>query len=361
MYLPARCGRMQRIGTIFAACFALIQLVRSLHLRFRRQQPAAPQPILWWVLPAVLPFSVLLIIRFNRFENPEWAEFSAQARHGDAVQSLAAGVVEFAVEIAGRDMVLGAFHSIRPFSMDVLAGSRLPMELLLMTGVALCWARFGSISRQTASRLLQFVAALGMASILMIAAAELHFGAICCDRHEVLRECWIAMSAAGLGIASSAWISEQKMRLLVRYSEFGTVLLCAAVLSLGRVFPSLIQTYVRYAEHVHAGEQNFQSGFRSGTNEMVFTEFSSAGILPEEQYPTGIYSTAQIRAGSPQSQYPYYILRFFGKDRLLIRLAPTIAKPEMQYPGAETFESTRPQGAATLIDTRQDTPSLVLP
>jgi hypothetical protein len=38
-----------------------------------------------------------------------------------------------------------------------------------------------------------------------------------------------------------------------------------------------------------------------------------------------------------------------------------IAKPEMLYPGAETFESARPQGAATLIDTRQDTPSLVLP
>jgi hypothetical protein len=37
------------------------------------------------------------------------------------------------------------------------------------------------------------------------------------------------------------------------------------------------------------------------------------------------------------------------------------AKPEMLYLEATTFESTRPQGAATLMETRQDNPSLVLP
>jgi hypothetical protein len=49
----------------------------------------------------------------------------------------------------------------------------------------------------------------------------------------------------------------------------------------------------------------------------------------------------------------------FGCDKR-IHEAPT-AKPELLYSEVTTFELTRPQEAATLLNTRQGTSTLVLP
>jgi hypothetical protein len=262
----------------------------------------------------------------NRFEVKEAS--AGQSTAGRPVASLIASVEEMAIEIVGREMLATVVKShpnprmwLRSgprLPVEMLLGSRLWMEILLVAGVALCWSQFGRLSKDLAARILELVTALLLASLCTIGAANLHFGTTCCARHELLRECWIVMSISGVVVASSAWTSEETLGRRAVFKSFAPVLLAAAVLSLGHLGP-LSNTYKMYSVLRKAGEKNFESGFRRDAEEMTFSVLPSEGIISEEQLAPGTYTASPSNTGDfSSSHYPYYILAFFEKQKLIV-------------------------------------------
>jgi hypothetical protein len=127
------------------------------------------------------------------------------------------------------------------------------------------------------------------------------------------------MSISGVVVASSAWTSEESLRRRAIFKSFAPALLAAAVLSLGHL-GALSNTYKMYSVLRKASEQNFESGFRRDAEEMTFSVLPAEGIISEEQLAPGTYTAVPSEIGNfSDSHYPYYILAFFEKRKLLVR------------------------------------------
>jgi hypothetical protein len=313
-------------GATLAFFYGVVRAARWAWERFARQRLSERRPFLWWALPSALGAFLLLAVLANRFHAAETVP--GQSAAGRPVASVVAGVQEMVVEIIGREMLANLvkarpdphawFHSGPRLVIDMVLGSRLWMELLLAAGVALCWSPFGCVSKELASQILELAAALLLACFSTIAAANLHFGATCCARHELLRECWLVMIIAGVTIASAAWTSAELIARRSVYAALAPVLLAAAVLSLGHLRP-LFRTYAMYRALREAGQQNFESGFRENTGHMVFSVLPSAGIVTEETLVPGSYTALPVKISDfGYSYYPYYLLAFFDKQSLII-------------------------------------------
>jgi hypothetical protein len=257
----------------------------------------------WWLLPTIISAVVLLIVRFNRFHVMESTAIAAGPTKGHPLASLIASMRTQLLETAGRSAHLGAWHG---------PGSRLPSEILLAVGVALCWSRLGRLTKILAAQILTLVAALWLASLFTIAAANLHFGAVCCDQHEALRRCWIVVSVAGMGMLSSNWIGRGRLQ---RYAASGVltqVLLCAAVLSAWHIRP-VLRTYRNYSAINRATDRNFQAGFRTGDKQMVFLLVTD-GLVSQPQIEPGTYTM------SPENPRDvHYVLMYFKKSSMVVR------------------------------------------
>lgn len=317
-------------GATFVICYAVIKVIhwsigrRNVKLNFTS--------IRWWAAPTMLALVVLIAIRMNRFNVVELS--SSGLYRGRPVASLLVGFKEMTEETVGKTMIvdlmgnrtdvdlrtkLGILFSPQ-LPREMLLDSRLPMDILIVVALSLSWSRLGRMSRKQASLIVELVAALLLASLLTVAAACLHFGFVCCDRHELIRECWITMSIAGLAIASSAWISDEKLLRRSKYSNLGPILLCLAVVSLGQM-RALVRTYRDYAVLSRAIQQNAESGFRTDTQDMTFFLIPSTGIITQQRLTAGTFTSLPSGVSPWEAKiypFPYFILEFFDKQKIAI-------------------------------------------
>ena len=306
-------------GATFVLFYGLICTGRWAVTLWRKQKTSAFA--MWWAIPAIAAIVSLIVVRLNRYYIPEAVTGPSNA--GNAVASLKATIPEMIVEIFGRETLATIARSYPdphtwlhfglriPF--EILLGSRVWMEVLLAAGVALCWSPVGRISKDLAKRVLELVAAFVLASIATIAASNLQFGITCCARHVEVRECWIELAIVGSVIASSAWTSEGLFWRRSKYAGFGPVLLCASVLSLGST-RLLFETHRAYGVLRRAASENFVSGSRRDTKEMVFYILPSVGVIKETELVSGTYvAHPLVREDFGMRAFPYYILGFFGK------------------------------------------------
>jgi len=307
-------------GAAFVFFYALIQGARWVSVCSRRHKTRFRRSQWWWVAPGLIAVLVLLCVRMNRLNVIEFPEMQASPVRGHPLTSLVVGMIEMVVELAGKDTLLrlSANHSVSQLFPELLS-SRLPMEILLATGVALCWSRLPRVRKEVASRIREVIGALLLASLCTIAEASLHFGFVCCDRHECLRECWMVMCIAGLAISSSARITPERFRQRAKYSFLGPLILCVAVLPL--LHPQLLfRTYRDYASVRRSREENFQAGFQADARQMVFSVVPSTGVIVEEPIKPGTYTllpgkNVEFTIGN----YPYIILEFFGKQNIVVK------------------------------------------
>ena len=202
--------------------------------------------------------------------------------------------------------------SVRPDG-RLVVNSRLLSEALLALGIALCWSRRRKIVAAGIRDAALLSAALLLSSILTIAASELHFHAVCCQRHETVRRCWILMGFAGIAIAIAA--SRWKETLRPRTGPWlASILLCAGIVVAWHTRP-VFREYRIYGSIYYALDHNFRSGFTPGEDPMTFLLLPAGGIIYQQQLPPGVYYLDQ----SPP--YVRYVLHFFNKHAMLVRSA----------------------------------------
>lgn len=293
-------------GATFVLCYGLLQAVQVVVAAFKGRDNLSNPAFVWWSLPTLVSLVVLLIVRLNRSHVIERPGLPVGPTKGQPLTSLIASTHELFVEGLGRSAHFFGWHGL---------GSRLPSEILLALGVGLCWSRFGRLPRATARQILALVAALWLACLCTIAAANLHFGVVCCDQHESVRRCWLLLSIAGIGMLLSPWIGRGRLRQYAISSTLAQFLLCAAVLSVWHITP-VLRTYGMYGSVRHATEQNFQAGFQTGDKQMVFLLLPQT-LIAQPQIGPGNYTQRFEKPPDIQN-----VLTFFKKSSMVAR-SPT--------------------------------------
>lgn len=315
------------MGATFAFCYALMQLGQQCASLKKGALPKV-RSLLWWAIPFILSTGVLLVIRFYRFRSLEMDASDRGPALGHAFLSAKASLHEFAREIVVGGMANSSreshlrltrwLHSGWHWPVKILFGTRLPMEALLVLGLILCWSPLGRVSKDVARQIMYFVAAALSASLITIFASILHFGTVCCDRHILIRQCWILMAIAGTVVASSAWIEWGAWQR--KFTSWAPLLFLVGLLSLGYLRP-LTQTYRISWASLAASNDNFRSGFTPGNRRMTFWVLPSTEVVDPDPLDAGIYtSNIESAAIDPSSSnYPYIILNFFGKETIEVR------------------------------------------
>jgi hypothetical protein len=313
-------------GATFVFCYGLIQIFQRIVETWRNRTTANRRPLAWCVVPFTLAGAVLVIVRTNRFHATELAVTHPALGH--PIRSLIEGAKEMVIEIIGRNMLANTyhqypdphlwFHSGLRLPFEMLVGSHLWMELLLVISVAFLWSTVERPAKQTVRQILEVCTAFLGAALLTIAAANLHFGVTCCERHELLRESWWNMILVGLAIGGTAWISDMLRQRLARFTSLATLMLPLAVLSLSFTGP-LSRTYRNYALLRKATVQNEESSFQKDKDSMLFLVLPEVGVITEEPVPTGTYTNPAETTEFNIDMYPYYLLRYFEKRTVVIQ------------------------------------------
>jgi hypothetical protein len=286
-------------GAIFVVCYGTLQAIGLVAAILRRRFDIRESPPLWWLAPAVVATSILLVVGFNRFHAQEWPRIPFGSSKQHFALSLLAGVRQLWAEVLGSQLPATGHP-----------GSALVAKILLAGAAALAWSCRGRIAKRVAAQILSVIAALMAASMGTLVSAYFHFGFLCCDQHSMLRQCWILISFAGFGMVFSPMV--QRVRRLPRAVNSGLaqILLCIAVLSAWHVRP-VLRTYRLYGQIRGATVRNFQAGFQSG-DEMMFVPLPDSLIAHLHMEP-GLH--VQSSEEAPEVQY---MLRFFRKQKLIV-------------------------------------------
>ncbi len=300
--LVATCS--SEVGATFVLCYAGVHALLWATGAVQNQRDDAPRNhFLWWTIPGLTALLLLAVLHRNRFHAVELPTLYVSGTFGHPLASLTAGLRELALEVFG----------VKVNAHGLAVSGRFASEILLAIGVAFCWSRFGRLARAIAWQTISVSAAFLLASWLTIAAAELHFGAVCCQRHEVIRRCWILMGLAGIAIVG---LSSAAQRLRHRtVLSVAPLLLCAGIVVAWHTKP-VIHQYRIYGTMYGAMDQNFRSGFNPDDAQMIFLSPPPSGLIYGAQLAPGRYTRS-----SPGAAYPQYILVFFGKERMVVRSA----------------------------------------
>lgn len=312
-------------GATFVVCYGLVQLFQRAREAWRKEPGANRRPLLWIGIPFSIAAAVLIAVRMNRFRSNELSADHPAAGH--PVKSIIASFKEMTFEIFGRSTLARAYHEFpnphmwlhsgMRLPLEILTGSHLWMELLLLAAVLVFWSGAQRPGKRTVQQILECCAALMASALFIIAAANLHFGTTCCERHELLRESWWNMILVGLAIAGASRLSDAHRQRIARLTPVAPMLLLLSVLSLGFMGP-LRRTYQAYALLREATTQNSESGFHRNSDEMLFSTLPPEGVIAEEAIRSGVYHSGVEIKGFDMDVYPYYVLRFFGKQTIVV-------------------------------------------
>jgi hypothetical protein len=292
------------VGAMFVASYALTQAsgwaIRKIPNRLDQRADTA---ILWWLLPGALSLAVLTALGLNRFHESEPGFTVASSTLGQPLASAAVAIRELVREL------LGAAPGPAPFRLT----SRLPSEILLSLGVGLCCPVNRSL-KATARHIGELIAAFLMACMLSLTSSYLHFGTAGGQRHELVRHCWILMSASGAGILLVGLPTGESLRVRAIREIAAPVVLCLAVLTPWHI-REVFREYKAYQAISRAIRCNFESGFQQASDQMIYDLPPNQGVLAFAQIEPGTY-----RVDSGGAVYPTYILKFFRKHSLVVRL-----------------------------------------
>ena len=172
-----------------------------------------------------------------------------------------------------------------------------------------------------------------MACVFSLTTSYLHFGTAGGQRHKLLRHCWILMSAAGIGILLFGLPSAKQIRARLILSFAAPIVLCLAVLAPWHV-RELFREYRAYPTIARAIRENFESGFQQNSDEMTYVLPHNQGVLAFAHMKPGTYTF-----GSGGALHPTYILKFFGKPSLDVRVGVDAGTHEGHPPSAPDLVS----------------------
>lgn len=291
------------MGAMLAGCFAGLQIIELLTGRQGHEKDVA-----WWLLPGVAALAVLLWAATHRLPVMESAFSVSSAALHNPLQSAAAALGRLALEIFGWSS--GAKHVWS-------AVASFLSRLALAVGVAMLCPNSQAQREQGGHRrrLLVLCAALLAACFASLFASYLHFGGPGGERYETLRRCWILMAyVAAISVGATRlrrWQPRAQRR-------FAPLLLLIGVLLPWHVSP-LMREYTVYRQFRAATEQTFQSGYRQGSEQMVFVNPQPGGVITPATLAPGTYTPDSQASGF---NYAGYILRYFGKQTLIISPPP---------------------------------------
>ncbi len=296
------------VGAMLAVWIAVIELGHWClgHSRKRTMiQPALNS--LWWLIPGICGLSVLTVVAMGRGQAVELANGVASSAFRHPLASLAAAMRETVREDLGPIAVFaggGAFHIrfLRPVFI-----------VLLICGVGLGWRTYPSLRESDRGRLLRLAVAMLLTAFTTAFSSYLHFGILCCERHETMRRALTLLALSALAIVSFGRqaISAQSRSRGLRQ---GCLLLLAATLPAAVCWSPQIVSVYRQQPRIGAARQfTFRSGYAPGDGSMKFQLAPADPVLGDPPLPAGVYSAA----AHPRI-YPRSILQFFHKQRLVV-------------------------------------------
>ena len=249
-----------------------------------------------WLAPgtalAVLDLALVLHGRVGKEGGPG----TDHAVAGHALASLMAALPMFAREIVVPDSE----------AIDQ-AGWVWSLAARFLVLVAARWS-FSDAAGKSRSLLLPFSGALLLACLASLASAYHEFGALCCQRHDTMRACFITLAYAAIGAWSAGWRKPVFAHHLAALAWPAAVL----ILFVPR-FPWIIEDWQTASQAVTARAQTWASGFGPG-DDMIYTNPPRGHIAGTDGIPPGHYD----RADKKLAWYGLGILDFFGKKTVTI-------------------------------------------
>jgi hypothetical protein len=259
---------------------------------------------LLWLLPALLvaltDLWVLLHTRIGTIEilGPE----SVYVHH--VWPSLRAAAPGFFLDLvsSGADM---------PTTTDI--ASHVAADILVLIGARWCLASARpEPARQRA--LFAFCASLLIACYATRAAAFYQFGELCCERHEIMRQCLILLALAAAGAGSAArWPPR-----IARGAFCLSPLLAATILLAVPRAPDLLQAYRLAPRSIAARAQTWESGERPGDGAMTMVLTPPGRLL----HGLGGFDPGTYRLGKDTPWHLRGVMQYFGKQSLTIVVSP---------------------------------------
>ena len=294
------------VGAAFALCFALtIAAERLLAVMRRRIRPAAVvSASAWWLIPGAIGLLVLLTILRLRYGLDELGAANARYTGHDAAAAFAA-LRELAAELtAGSDP--------RP---EWQLAARILAEILFTIGFAASWRLAApKVAGLDHGRVALAVALLG-AAFFSLVAAYLHYGQLCCERQQSLRQTFLALELLVLAAAALAmwpWANTLARRVRVMLPM---MLAVGIMLPLLWRFEGLRNNYVLYHWSIEARARSWASGSQPGRRGMIF-------YLPPDTEELAVHGTSlPLRTygdGPEEPDLAQDMEQFFGKRSVMV-------------------------------------------
>ncbi len=250
------------VGAAFALCFALTMAAeRLLAVLRRRARPAAALTAsAWWLIPGVL--GALVFVAF----------FQLRSRYG--VDAPGAGDARYAAQTA--DLV---FDAVRDLLTELPAGSgprqdwplaaAITARILFVLGFAWSWRLAAPVPARLDRDRAALAAALLGAAFFSIAAAYQHYGQLCCERQQSVRQSFLTLDLLVLAIpVLAAW---RPASALARRIPAGAPLILAAGILVPLLWRSegLSSSYAVYHWGIAARARTWASGLQPGARGMI--------------------------------------------------------------------------------------------
>ena len=296
------------VGAAFALCFALaIAAERLLAVLQRRIRPAAALAAsAWWLIPGVI--GALVFVAF----------FQLRSRYG--VDAPGAGDARYAAQIADS-----VFDGVRDMLAELVAGSSprqgwplaatIAARVLFVLGFAWSWRLAAATPARLDRDRVALAAALLGAAFFSIAAAYQHFGQLCCERQQSVRQGFLTLDLVILAISALAawpWVST-----LARRMPAMAPLILAAGLLLPLLwrFEELSRSYALFHWGIEARARTWASGLQPGKRGMIL-------YLPPDSLGLAVHGTSDpYRTYGNWPDAPNLVQdmsRFFGKRSVTV-------------------------------------------
>ena len=293
------------VGAAFALCFALTMAAEKL-LRVLRQTGPVPTRTssAWWLIPGVIGLLVLLIIFYIRHNVTGPGATNAHYT-GRYVASVLAAVRELPIEL----IVGGDSRSGWPVVASICA------SILFTVGFAASWRLVApDAARLDAERVALWLALLG-AAFFSIAAAYQHYGQLCCERQQSVRQGFLTLSLVVLIAPALARLPLANM-LAHRVPTIPVMMLIAGLmLPLFWRYEGLSGNYAFYYWSVEARTRTWASGLQSDTAGMIF-------YLPPDGPALAVKGTGlplqTYTDGPDEPALARDVAHFFGKRRVTV-------------------------------------------
>jgi hypothetical protein len=289
-------------GAVLAITFAFALFLANLFGAMQKREGRGPLVSSWWWIPGCFAAAILVFVRFNRGSKPEGVIFRNSLTFGHPLASLREG----SRQLVGDFLALHV-HTIPPAGVHLA-----PVSLILLAvGVALCCTSAQAKPTASPRHLISLSIAFVAASYFTIVAADWHLGMLCCERHETLRQCWIAMSVAGIGLSVVTRIGRTR---LPRWTQFNFVSVLPLLLAFGGIWQhgALWTQYQNYSAIRKEKVANALSGYETGRSSMTMHLPPVGGFLSFQEPPIGDYK----RDGS--ISFPNEILLYYQKQFLAV-------------------------------------------